>query len=150
MISHALSLIQQRARNFLLVQSPTRLGWADKELMNEEGRQSGSQKKDRGQLLTPLYCWVPLPREAMGQRGRAGAGGTLVSTCCGSRSGRGPSGGQLGLSLFPALSPSHQAGAERDQHVVGQNPRRRPQPGPPDGGDPTEPSAQASGTLSTR
>lgn len=77
MISHALSLIQQRALNFLLVQSPTRLGWADKELMNEEGRQSGSQKKDRGQLLTPLYCWVPLPREAMGQRGRGGGRGHL-------------------------------------------------------------------------
>ena len=46
MISHALSLIQERVLNFLLVQSPTRLGWADKELMNEEGKQSGSQQKE--------------------------------------------------------------------------------------------------------
>lgn len=46
MISHALSLIQQRALNFLLVQSPTRLGWADKELMNEEGRQREQKKTE--------------------------------------------------------------------------------------------------------
>jgi len=45
-ISHALSLIQQRALNFLFVQSPTRLGWADKELMNEEGRQREPTKRD--------------------------------------------------------------------------------------------------------
>lgn len=45
-ISHALSLIQQRALNFLLVQSPTRLGWADKELMNEEGRQREQKKTE--------------------------------------------------------------------------------------------------------
>lgn len=74
MISHALPLIQQRALNFLFVQPPTRLGWADKELMNEEGRQREPTKRDTGQLLTPLYCWAPLPQEAMGQRGQGGLG----------------------------------------------------------------------------
>lgn len=44
--------LTQRALSSCLPSPPTGLGWADKELMNEERKQS--QRGDRGQLLTLL------------------------------------------------------------------------------------------------
>lgn len=70
-IGHTLSLIQRRALNFLLVQSPTRLGWADKELMNEEGRQSGSQKETQRPTVNPTLL---LGTPASGGHGPEGGG----------------------------------------------------------------------------
>lgn len=59
----------------------------------KKGDRAGARKRD--QLLTALYCWAPLPREAMGRRGVGRAGGASVSTCSSDHSGRGPSCGQL-------------------------------------------------------
>lgn len=42
--------------------------------MKRGNRAGANKKRHRGQLLTPLYCWAPLPQEAMGQRGRGGLG----------------------------------------------------------------------------
>lgn len=70
-IGHTLSLIQRQALNFLLVQSPARLGWADKQLMNEEGRQSGSQKETHRPTVNPTLL---LGTPASGGHGPEGGG----------------------------------------------------------------------------
>ena len=70
-IGHTLSLIQRQVFNFLLVQSPTKLGWADKELMNEEGRQSRSQKETQRPTVNHTLLLGP---PASGGHGRVGGG----------------------------------------------------------------------------
>lgn len=71
----------------------------------KRGDRAGAKKRQRP-AVNPTLLLGASASGGHGPEGSAGAGGTLVSTCCGSRSGRGPSGGQLGLSSFPPCPPA--------------------------------------------